>query len=103
MRQEERETTVSYSDADETATVMSYSAAMVNRLKKLAEEKPDEAKIVWTDEKDGGIEVRVPKKWIKVSPTVKVKMTEEKRTALRERMNRINAEARRKSEEIREK
>lgn len=90
MRLEERETTVSYTDADTVATVMSYNAAMASRLKRLLAEHPDEVTLVW--ESEGGVEVRVPKKWIKVQPPRAAKeYTEEEREAIRERMSAMRA------------
>lgn len=67
MRLEERETTVNYTDADAVATVMSYNAAMAARLKRLLAEHPDEVTLVW--ESEGGVEVRLPKKWVRINPT----------------------------------
>lgn len=80
MRLEERETTVNYTDADTVATVMSYNAAMAARLKRLLAEHPDEVTLVW--ESEGGVEVRVPKKWVRVSPPRK--LSEEQLEAARE-------------------
>lgn len=80
MRLEERETTVNYTDADSVATVMSYNVAMAARLKRLLAERPDEVTLVW--ESEGGVEVRVPKKWIKVQPPRK--LSEEQLEAARE-------------------
>lgn len=81
MRLEERETTVNYTDADTVATVMSYNAAMAARLKRLLAEHPDEVTLVW--ESEGGVEVRLPKKWIKVQPPKK--LSEEQLAGMRER------------------
>lgn len=83
MRLEERETTVNYTDADSVATVMSYNAAMAARLKRLLAEHPDEVTLVW--ESEGGVEVRVPKKWVRVSPPRKVEYTDEQLEVMRER------------------
>ena len=85
MRLEERETTVNYTDADTLATVMSYNAAMAARLKRLLAEHPDEVTLVW--ESEGGVEVRLPKKWIKVQPPPTI--SDERREAMRESMQRL--------------
>jgi hypothetical protein len=85
MRLEERETTVNYTDADTVATVMSYNAAMASRLKRLLAEHPDEVTLVW--ESEGGVEVRLPKKWIKVQPPPTI--SDERREAMRESMQRL--------------
>ena len=85
MRLEERETTVNYTDADSVATVMSYNADMASRLKKLLAERPDEVTLVW--ESEGGVEVRVPKKWIKIIPSRE--LTEKQREHLADMQKRF--------------
>lgn len=70
MRNEERETCISYADSDDKAIISSYNAQMVKRLEQLLGDYPDDVTLVWTDTIDDvdGVEVRLPKKWIKIHP-----------------------------------
>lgn len=70
-------------DGDKTATVnFSSSSRYASRLRKLAEEHPDDCKIF--SDKDGVILGAVPVRAVKMN-IVKREMTEEERDVLRER------------------
>lgn len=70
-------------DGDKTATVnFSSSSRYASRLRKLAEEHPDDCKIF--SDKDGVILGSVPVRAVKMN-IVKREMTDEERDALRER------------------
>jgi len=59
-----------------------------NKVRKLAEEYPDDVKIV-ADNKDGSIVAHLPLTYIKVSHPRQVNYTEEQREKLRERFKSI--------------
>lgn len=81
---ESKENAIEFLYGDKQATGTFCSPKFVNRLKKLAENNPDECKIVAENE-DGSIVAHFPVKWVKVSPPRKRDMTEEEKDALRER------------------
>lgn len=81
---ESKENAIEFLYGDKQATGTFCSPKFVNRLKKLAENNPDECKIVAENE-DGSIVAHFPVKWVRVSPPRKIDMTEEEKDALRER------------------
>lgn len=85
---EEKETIISYNQAEDTASVFTFEPRKIRELRKCAEDLPEECKIV-REGPEEAIEFEVPKKWIKVKPPKKLDLTEEQREVLRERMKRI--------------
>lgn len=81
MRLDERETTIDFTDDRGIATVMTYNPTPRNKLLKLFDER-EEVVIVWVD--DEGIEVKFPKKWIRIQPPPK--LSDEQREAMKNRM-----------------
>ena len=81
---ESKENAIEFLYGDKQATGTFCSPKFVNRLKKLAENNPDECKVVAENE-DGSIVAHFPVKWVRVSPPRKIDMTEEEKDALRER------------------
>lgn len=61
----EKETIICFNEAEPTAEIFTYNGRMLRDLSKLAEERPDEAKMV-RDNGNGGMTYRVPKKWVKI-------------------------------------
>ena len=54
----------------------------INKLRKLAHERPDECIILkQPEENDGFIYAKFPQKWVRVNPPKVVNMTEEERAA----------------------
>lgn len=66
---QERETVILYNEAEQTASVYTYNAALRRKLSALASERPTECIAVRFNEEDGAVEYTVPKKWIKINPT----------------------------------
>ena len=62
---EERETIILFSDADTTANVYTHDGKLIARLKKLAEQYPDQ---VYEDRKEhpGAVSYTVPKRCIQI-------------------------------------
>lgn len=65
----ERETILLFNEEEDTADVTTYNAALIRKLGKLAEERPQEIKLVDTNT-DGGYRYEIPKGWIKVNATL---------------------------------
>ena len=64
---EERETIITYNEAEPTASVYTMNGALIRKLDGLAQTRPDDARRVKTYP-DGAQEYEVPKKWVKVNP-----------------------------------
>lgn len=63
---------------------------LINRLRKLAEEHPDEVVIFLEPENnDGCIYLKCPAKWLRINPPVKRNLSEEERAAAGERLRRL--------------
>ena len=78
----ERETIINMNDAEPTANIFTQQAPMMRKLLKLAEERPDDVKILKQTEEM--LEVSVPKKYVKIRPPRF--MSEEQKIAARDRM-----------------
>ena len=76
---EERETIITYNEAEPVANVYTMNGALIRKLEGLTESRPGEARRV-KNHPDGAQEYEVPKKWIKVqSPRV---LTDEQKAAM---------------------
>ena len=74
------------------AYVSSDERKWVNRVMKLAEEKPGECVVLKRPEdNDGMVYAKVPQSWVRIRPPVKRELTEEQREALVERVKRAQA------------
>ena len=82
---DEQETTINMfpTIVSKTAEIFSCVPTMMNRLRDLAVDHPDEVAI---REDDGCIFATVPASWVKVQPKRKCNMTEEQRRANAERL-----------------
>lgn len=79
------ETAFNYLD-DKIVFFSSDERKWINKLRKLADEHPDECQItVQPENNDGCINARFPAKWLKIAPPIKRNMTDEQRAALSER------------------
>lgn len=82
----ERETLIDFNEIEKTASVYTCNKALQNKLRRLAEERPEECRIVEEYPESKAIEFDVPKKWIKVSPPRTVNLTEEQKAEIAERL-----------------
>ena len=57
---------IEFSTDENAATLLLHKKKYVNRIKKLAESRPDEVELV--ENSDGTICATIPLKWIKISP-----------------------------------
>ena len=72
------------------ASITSNEQKWINKIKKYAEQRPDEVQLVSTPEDNYGyILARVPKTWMKLSPPRTVNYTDEQKAALAERMAKV--------------
>lgn len=86
-----RENVIEFYADDKRATVTFTQGRYVSRIKRFAEEKPDECQIV-AENKDGSIVAHIPTRWVKISPTREV--SEEQKEAARERLIKFHEENR---------
>ena len=62
----ERETIITFNDAEKKASYYTCNKARMEQLKELAKEYPDAVKI--TRDEDWCMEADMPKKWVKIKP-----------------------------------
>lgn len=86
-----RENVIEFYADDKRATVTFTQGRYVSRIKRFAEEKPDECQIV-AENKDGSIVAHIPTRWVKISPIREV--SEEQKEAARERLIKLHEENR---------
>ena len=82
-----KEFALNFVDADEMVSVTAYQRKMISKLTKLAEDHPDEVKIVAVND-DGTVCAHLLKKYVKVSfgePKTRT-MTAEQKVAAAERL-----------------
>lgn len=83
---ESKENAIEFLYGSKRATGTFCSPKFVNKLKKLAEDKPDECQIV-AENPDGSIVAHFPVKWVKINVGSKGrKFTEEEKIAAAERL-----------------
>lgn len=75
------------------ATLSSSEYPVVQRMKKLAKENPDDVEIV-AENRDGSICVHVPWKWVHIRRPKQMNYTEEQLAEKRERMKALRAKQR---------
>ena len=71
---------------EKIATLSLHKKKYVNRIKKLAESRPDEVELV--ENSDGTICATIPLKWIKISPSRQ--LTEEQREEIHLRLSKTH-------------
>lgn len=77
----ERETIITYNNAENTANCFTLSLPVRRRLLQLAEEYPDEVHI--NKQEEDMIDVDIPKRWVKIRPPRR--LSDEQKAALAER------------------
>lgn len=77
----ERETIITYNNAENTANCFTLSLPVRRRLLQLAEEYPDEVHI--NKKEEDMIDVDIPKSWVKIRPPRR--LSDEQKAALAER------------------
>ena len=62
----EQETIISMNNAEKTANIYTMQRHIINKLLKIAKERPDEVKII--SQTEDALEVVVPKRYIRITP-----------------------------------
>jgi len=90
---DEQETTINVLPANVSKTAEVYTCIpnMIEKIKKLAEDYPDDVVVV---ESDGYVNATVPREWIKIQPKRKSSMTDEQKRQWIETMNLRKAQKR---------
>lgn len=79
------ETSCSYTD--KTMYVSSDQQRIINKVRKLAEQHPDEVTVIrYPEQNDGCIYASMPSERFRISPPIKREMTDEQRQASAERL-----------------
>ncbi len=82
----ERETIISFNEAEATATIYTHNAALVNKLEKIRQNNP---LIIEVAQDEHSRTYNLPKAWIKVRPPRNI--SDEQRDRMRETVpNRLN-------------
>ncbi len=63
----EKETIITFNEAEQTAEVFTYRPSLIRQLEGLAEERPTEAARVKANA-EGGVTYIVPKTWVRIKP-----------------------------------
>lgn len=74
----EKETIILFNEAEASASVYTYNAALKRKLSGLCTTRPEEARQT-KDDGRGGLTFEVPKRWVKVNPNII--LTDEQRQA----------------------
>lgn len=94
---DEQETVIAWSNAiGSKAEIQSMDKSLTRKLLGLAESHPEDVRVIRHEEDIDMYVFDVPKKWVKVSPPVKLNLTESQIEMRKARMNEIN---KKKSEE----
>lgn len=72
-----KETAIEYLACDSTARFYSGETKWINKMRKYAEEYPED--VIITKDNEWGLMALIPKSWLKVSPPRKVALSEEQR------------------------
>ena len=84
------ENNIEFLKGQKTATVCFSQPKYVKKIAALKEKCPDEVEICSRND-DGSIVAHIPTSWIKIAPPVHYQLTEEERSALRERFEKVRA------------
>lgn len=80
-----KETTWNHIAKEEFAYFSSSERAFINQISKLKEDYPNDVEVVH-ENADGSIYVKIPFEWLRIRPKSKRNITDEQKTALKERL-----------------
>ena len=84
---EEKETIINFNEGEDYVSVYTFKKSWQKQMIKLAEEYPDECRVVFRPRTDGSMEFYCPKSWVKCpKPPRKCNLTDEQKAALAERL-----------------
>lgn len=78
----EQETIINFNEAEATASVYTYNQALQRKLKRLAQERPQECVLDKARNYSGELVCTIPKRWVRITPT-RI-LSEKQKTQLRE-------------------
>ena len=64
----ERESLVSFNEAEKTANVYTHNKALLRKLERLAWDRPEECRLVRLSHDGSAADYIVPKAWVKITP-----------------------------------
>ena len=80
----EMETIINFNEEEATASVYTHNKALIRRLDKLAQERPEDCRRGKTSSGGKSVDYIIPKGWIRINPSRQ--LSEEQRAVLAERM-----------------
>jgi hypothetical protein len=81
-----RETIAGYIAGDKTMEVYSSEQKWIRKIKRWAEQYPEDVVIKVVCRVDGGVTADIPSEWFKISPKRRLNLSEEQRLAASERL-----------------
>ncbi|VYT17496.1 Uncharacterised protein [uncultured Anaerotruncus sp.] len=63
----ERETVITFNEAEATARIYTYNKALCRKLNQLAQERPEDCTLKAARE-NGAVDYLIPKRWVRVRP-----------------------------------
>lgn len=83
----EQETIINYNEEEKTASVYTHNKALQRKLKQLAQERPEECRLVKNSRDGKAVDYTIPKSWIRIyPPRVAAPLTEEQKQKRREHL-----------------
>lgn len=86
----EQETIILFNEAEKTTSVYTHNRALIRKLEKLAEDRPDDCRRVKTNHEGEAVDFTIPKGWIRIyPPRVAAPLTEEQKQKRREHLAKL--------------
>lgn len=86
----EQETIITYNEEEKTAGVYTHNKALLRRLDKLAQERPDECRLEKVRPDGRAADYIIPKAWVRIyPPRVSAPLTEEQKQRRREQLAKL--------------
>lgn len=64
----EQESVISFNEAEKTAIVYTHNKALLRKLEKLAQDRPEECRLVKLSHSGRAADYIIPKAWVKITP-----------------------------------
>ncbi len=64
----EMETIINFNEEEGTASVYTHNKALRHKLEELAQERPEECRLLKVSHWDQAVEYYIPKSWVKITP-----------------------------------
>ena len=84
----ERETIISYNEAEKTANVHTHNKTLRRKLEKLVADRPEECRLEKVSRFYEAVDYTVPKVWVRIYPPRQI--SEEQRVAMAEKLKMAN-------------